>query len=444
MYVCGVTPYDEPHLGHARCYVVFDVLRRTFEFKGYRVKHIQNFTDVDDKIIDRAHQNKEDPLHYPERFIKSYFQWMSLLNVKSADQYPRVTQNMPVILNLIKKLIKNGLAYEVEGTVYYSVRKFPSYGKLSNRNVDELKKGARVEVDERKKDPLDFALWKRAKEREPSWDSPWGKGRPGWHIECSALSMQALGEEFDIHGGGLDLIFPHHENEIAQSEGATNKTFARYWIHNGFVTLNEEKMSKSLGNFFSLKDILAHTDPMVVRYFLLSQHYRSPLNYSDSDLEQARSAWFDRMVGSYRIAAEHSFQSKGLNKLDKDLETKLEALRVAFDDSLSDDLNTASALGVLNQLGTFIFELDKNKSNNFSKSTWKKIKESFDEMANVLGLMMPAEEKWDDEIYKLVKEREQARQDKEWKKSDQIRDALKKKGVLVVDSSAGPRLKRLK
>src|ERR1044071_2241928 len=281
LYVCGVTPYDEPHLGHGRCYVVFDLLKRVLLKNGYKVRHIQNFTDVDDKIIDRAHQLKKDPASFAEIYIESFNRWMKELNILPADEYPRVTTHMEEIKKLITQLVKRGLAYEIEGNVFYTVRKFPDYGNLSKRKLDELSAGARVEVDEKKKDPLDFALWKKAKPGEPQWDSPWGPGRPGWHIECSAMSMKYLGEEFDIHGGGLDLIFPHHENEIAQSVGATGKRFAHTWIHNGFVTINQEKMSKSLGNFFTLKDILTHYDPMSIRYFLLTQHYRSEEHTSE-------------------------------------------------------------------------------------------------------------------------------------------------------------------
>jgi cysteinyl-tRNA synthetase len=280
MYVCGITPYDETHLGHARCYVVFDILKRVLEKNGYDVMHIQNFTDVDDKIIVRAIDMGVSPDVYAEPFIQSFHTYMGQLNVKPASVYPRVTTHMKEIIQIIERLILRGLAYELNGSVYYEVRKFSDYGKLSKRKIDELESGARVEVDELKRDPLDFALWKNAKKGEPAWDSPWGPGRPGWHIECSAMSMKYLGEEFDIHGGGQDLIFPHHENEIAQSVGASARAFAKIWIHNGFVTVNQEKMSKSLGNFFTLKDILAKFDPMVVRYFLLGQHYRTPLDFS--------------------------------------------------------------------------------------------------------------------------------------------------------------------
>ncbi len=304
LYVCGITPYDESHIGHARCYVVFDLLKRVLLKEGFKVTHIQNFTDVDDKIIKRANEMSVSPLTYPKRFMDSYKTYMQQLNVLPADVYPLVTTHMPDIVALIEKLIARGFAYALEGDVYYAVRKFGAdYGRLSKRNIDELESGARVDVDERKKDPLDFALWKKSKPGEPSWDSPWGAGRPGWHIECSAMSMKYLGEEFDIHGGGMDLIFPHHTNEIAQSTGASGKVFARMWVHNGFVTIDDEKMSKSLGNFFTIKDVLAKFDAMTVRYFLLSQHYRSPLNFSDHALKVAETTWQQRIVGAYRVCA---------------------------------------------------------------------------------------------------------------------------------------------
>ncbi len=306
LYVCGVTPYDEPHLGHGRCYVVFDVFKRMLLKNGYKVRHIQNFTDVDDKIINRANQSKVDPIAFAEVYIESYNKWMKALNVMPAEKYPKVTTHMPDIISLIETLMKRGFAYEIEGNVFYAVRKFAEYGKLSKRKLDDLESGARVEVNEKKNDPLDFALWKKAKPGEPFWESPWGQGRPGWHIECSAMSMKYLGEEFDVHGGGLDLIFPHHENEIAQSIGATGKPFAHTWLHNGFVTINQEKMSKSLGNFFTLKDILAQYEAMAVRYFLLAQHYRSPLNYSDQELKSAATVWSQRICEAYRLSKKAS------------------------------------------------------------------------------------------------------------------------------------------
>lgn len=418
MYVCGITPYDETHLGHARCYVVFDLLKRVFIQLGYEVDHVQNFTDVDDKIIERAKQAGVSPLDYPKKFIAGFHAHMKALNVIAADKYPLVTDHMPAIITLIEKIVKNGLAYEMEGSVYYAVRKFKGYGKLSKRKIDELAAGARVDVNEKKKDPLDFALWKASKEGEPAWESPWGKGRPGWHIECSAMSQQYLGEDFDIHGGGQDLIFPHHENEIAQSEGATGKGFAHVWVHNGFVTVNKEKMSKSLGNFFTLKDILAKYDPMVVRYFLLTQHYKSPLNFSDQELEAAKTTWVDRVCGAARLVKD----------------SKPGIPPAAFMDALEDDLNTSVALAVLNQTCHAIFSAN-GAVGNFGEELMA--------MLNVLGLRVSFEENWEPDVLALLDARQKARAAKNWAESDAIRDKLKVKGLVVEDTANGPRLKRI-
>ncbi|MDD5259505.1 MAG: cysteine--tRNA ligase, partial [bacterium] len=291
MYVCGVTPYDEVHLGHARCYVAFDVIRRYLEYKGYTVNYIQNFTDIDDKIIKRAQEKNVQPLELAQKNIDAYFQDINALNIKPALKYPRVTEHIPDIIKIVENLVNSRHAYVVDGDVYFRVASFPGYGKLSKRELDQLKSGARVEIDERKESPLDFALWKKEKPGEPSWTSPWGNGRPGWHIECSAMSLGELKiDTLDIHGGGQDLIFPHHENEIAQSEAVTGKPFAKYWLHNGFVTINKEKMSKSLGNFFTLKEIYKKYEPQVVRLFLISQHYRSPIDFSENKLEEMSRA----------------------------------------------------------------------------------------------------------------------------------------------------------
>ena len=294
MYVCGITPYDESHLGHARCYVFFDCVRRFFKALGFQVLHIQNFTDVDDKIIARALELGESASALAERNIDDYLKKMALLNVLPADHYPRVTETIPEIVRFIEGLVKKGAAYPLNGDVYFRVRSIQDYGKLSKRSLEGMEAGARVEVNEKKEDPMDFALWKAAKPGEPSWESPWGSGgagRPGWHIECSVMATKYLGETFDIHGGGQDLIFPHHENEIAQSEALSGKPFARYWLHNGFVTLNRQKMSKSLGNFFSLSEIFARVSPEIVRFFLLSRHYKTPLDFSDDLLAQAKNAY---------------------------------------------------------------------------------------------------------------------------------------------------------
>lgn len=433
LYVCGITPYDESHVGHARCYVVFDILKRVLQFShGYKVTHIQNFTDVDDKIIKRANEMGLPAESYPKPFMKSFQEYMKLLNVLPADEYPLVTTHMKEIIALIEKLIARGYAYEMEGDVYYSVRKFgEKYVELSKRNLEEMIAGARVDVNEKKKDPLDFALWKKAKEGEPSWESPWGKGRPGWHIECSAMSEKYLGEEFDIHGGGMDLIFPHHTNEIAQSVGASGKKFANFWVHNGFVTVDNEKMSKSLGNFFTLKDIFAKYDPMVVRYFFLTTHYRSPLNFSDQALESAKSAW-NRITAAYKECCD---RTGNLPKGENVPFSNEEKFRWALDL----DLNTPSALAELNRMVAGIYVNDES----YPAENLLRIKNVLDRMFNLLGLVPNIQESWSAEILELAKARESARKNKEWKKSDEIRDALKAKGVLVEDTSAGPRLKKI-
>lgn len=442
--MCGITPYDQPHVGHARCYVVFDILKRFLQNKGFDVRHVQNYTDIDDKIIERAQQQKVTPADLAEKNIHIFEQMMNRLNITPADEYPRVTENMPAIVQLIEKLVQRGIAYEKKGSVYFSVRLFQGYGKLSKRNIDQLEEGARVEVDPDKKDPLDFALWKAVKPGEPSWVSPWGPGRPGWHIECSVMSMQSLGEEFDIHGGGQDLIFPHHENEIAQSEAATGKNFSRYWIHNGFVTINKEKMSKSLGNFFTLQDVMSQTDPMVLRYFLISQHYKTPLNFSDAELKAIETVWTQRIVGAYRIAARWEHESKGSqDNLGCGLPNEVETVTKDFEIALDQDLNTPVALGILNRFCTLIFELDKSQGEQLSREVWSNIREKMDIMLNILGLVVPSEESWGQEILDLVEERQRARANKNWAKSDRIRDELKRHGITIEDASSGPRLKRI-
>lgn len=435
LYVCGITPYDETHLGHARCYVVFDILKRVLLHYGYNVTHIQNFTDVDDKIIERANKHNMPADRYAEPFIKSFNDYMKRLNILPADQYPRVTTHIPEIINLIETLVQKGLAYESEGTVYYAVRKFPGYGRLSHRKLDDLEAGARVERDERKNDPFDFALWKKAKPKEPAWPSPWGLGRPGWHIECSAMSMKYLGEAFDIHGGGQDLIFPHHENEIAQSVGATGKEFARLWVHNGFVTVNQQKMSKSLGNFFTLKDIFGQFEPMVVRYFLLTQHYRSPLNFSDQELKAAQTTWLERIQGAHRIALEREGAASAGSA----------TVPPAFEEALRDDLNTPAALAVLNGVVRQIYSIDKEWNSTVSQNR-QKIRENrlqLKAMLDVLGLNLPQSEDWNEGIKSLIQEREEARRSRNWARADEIRKELESKGIFVEDTPQGSRLKRL-
>ena len=427
MYVCGITPYDETHLGHGRAYVVFDVIRRYLEYSGYSVNYVQNITDIDDKIIKRANELKISIGELTQKYIDSYFDVMGKLNVKRATQYPKATEHINDMIAVIGKLIKHGYAYVVNGDVYFEVAKDKEYGKLSKRKLDDMKEGARVAVDERKKAPLDFALWKSAKEGEPSWDSPWGKGRPGWHIECSTMSTKYLGETFDIHGGGLDLIFPHHENEIAQAECATGKPFARYWIHNGFVNVNNEKMSKSLGNFFTLKDIFAKYDsvnkvniPMQIRFYLLSTHYRSPINFSDVDLENSQGG-FDRIIKVFTIVREKA--SCGKETVG---DNRLKLIKEGFVSAMDNDFNTAEAMGSVFKLCDFIFEL--NNEANVSEKLWAQTTSLFEELVvDILGLHAHTE--LTDEVNIARKEIDEARKRKDWATADNKRKALESKGL---------------
>ncbi|OGR80027.1 MAG: cysteine--tRNA ligase [Elusimicrobia bacterium RIFCSPLOWO2_02_FULL_39_32] len=432
MYVCGITPYDESHLGHARCYVFFDVVKRLFKESGLEVTCIQNFTDIDDKIIARAKDLKEDPKKCADRFIEDYFQKMDLLNVKRATFYPRVTEVIPEIIQFIQKLLGLGLAYPLDGDIYYSVRNFKGYGKLSKRTLDEMESGARVEVDERKQDPFDFALWKKAKEGEPFWDSPWGGGRPGWHIECSVMAMKHLGETFDIHGGGQDLIFPHHENEIAQSEGLTKKIFARAWLHNGFVTVNREKMSKSLGNFFTLREIFEKFKPEVVRFFLLSRHYRTPLDFSDELLQQSANAY-----QSLKEAEEISFF---LLEEEPKEHLILEDKKKFFLDALSDDFNTEKAIAELFKLRNEMVEAFKKRDLAWIAKARNTLYHCSVELLGVSlksDLTLPLI----GELKQKLKERELARKNKDWARADILRNEILMKGRVIEDTPSGPIIK---
>lgn len=453
MYVCGVTPYDEVHLGHARCYVAFDVIRRYLEYKGYTVNHIQNFTDIDDKIIKRAQEKNIPPLELAQKNIDAYFQDINALNIKPAKQYPRVTEHIPDIIKIVEKLVTSDHAYVVDGDVYFRVASFPSYGKLSKRELDQLKSGARVDVDERKGSPLDFALWKKEKPGEPSWPSPWGNGRPGWHIECSAMSLGELKiDTLDIHGGGQDLIFPHHENEIAQSEAATGKPFAKYWLHNGFVTINKEKMSKSLGNFFTLKEIYKKYDPQVVRLLLISQHYRSPIDFSENKLEEMSRAQerFTTVLNNMREAVDR--MSAAMNINEKRVPPALIATAEAkFETAMDDDFNTSEALAVLYELVTATnIALERNDLDLMEVSY---LARTMIKLGKVLGLfptggVLPANAdalKSKDinksEIESLIAQREEARRNKQWAESDRIRDILTAKGIVLEDTAHGTRWK---
>ncbi|OGS26286.1 MAG: cysteine--tRNA ligase [Elusimicrobia bacterium RIFOXYB2_FULL_48_7] len=442
MYVCGITPYDRCHLGHARCYVVFDTIRRYFEYSGYNVEYVQNFTDIDDKIINRSKELNIGYKELAEKFIDDFFENCKKINIKPASEYPRVSQHIPEILATITRLVEKGYAYAVEGDVYYSVKKFEGYGKLSKRNTDDLLVGARIAPGEKKRDPLDFALWKASKPEEPSWDSPWGKGRPGWHIECSAMSLHEIGTEtLDIHGGGQDLIFPHHENEIAQSEAATGKPFANYWIHNGFVTINKEKMSKSLGNFFALSDIFAKYAPPVVRLFLISQHYRTPLDFSDNKLEQAKNGW-ERITRAKEIAENliPSAPEGGLTQFHKNLADEYVK---KFTESMNNDFNTSEALAALHGLVNQLYSFETDRSSDINKSAIKYSLSKLTEICGVLGFILPSRQAANDEIMSLVQQRLDARKNKDFAKADEIRKKIDSLGYVVEDTPSGPRVRQV-
>ena len=441
MYVCGITPYDETHLGHGRAYVVFDIVRRYLEYSGFKVNYIQNITDIDDKIIKRANELKIPIQELTKKYIDSYFEVMDKLNVKKATQYPKATEHIADMVKVIDGLIKKGYAYVVDGDVYFEVAKFKEYGKLSKRKLDELKEGARVAVDERKKAPLDFALWKSAKEGEPSWDSLWGKGRPGWHIECSVMSLKAAGvETLDIHGGGLDLVFPHHENEIAQAECFTGKPFAKYWIHNGFVTVNHEKMSKSLGNFFTLKDIFAKYNPMLIRFYLLSTHYRSPINFSDADLENAKGG-LNRLIQAFSVIHDKVF---GVRRLDFQIrDTSLLAIKNEFIKAMDNDFNTAEAIGIVFNLCDLVFKYEKDAQS--PHSLWFQIDSLMYDMCNkILGLNIEIESEGEDmaQISILAKDLLDFRKIKDYKKADEIRQKIIDMGWKIELSTNEVRFKK--
>lgn len=428
MYVCGITPYDEVHLGHARVYVAFDVISRHLKRSGFTVKFVQNFTDIDDKIIKRAKEKGISAAELSNRYIEDYFLQMDKLNIKRADVYPKVTENIEHIIGFIQKLIKNGYAYEMNGDVNYSVRKFGSYGKLSCRSIDDLRSGARVEIDEHKKDPLDFALWKKtlpSEPFEPCWDSPWGKGRPGWHTECSVMSLRYLGETLDIHGGGQDLIFPHHENEIAQSEAVTGKPFVRYWIHNGFVTVNHEKMSKSLGNFFTMREIFEKFAPRVVRYFLLSQHYKSPLDFSDDKLVQAGEAL--RGIDT----ALNALSQHGVQKYDNSGPVLEDAFN-KFISHLDNDFSTEKAISIIHELKDQILSNAHISDKEWLAKAWNTVRIMLEDFLGIdIKQSIP------ERIMQLAQERKNARTIKDWKKADELRIKLKDEGFVVMDNPDG-------
>ncbi|QSQ08945.1 Cysteine--tRNA ligase [Koleobacter methoxysyntrophicus] len=438
MYVCGPTVYNYFHIGNARVFITFDTFRRYLKYRGYKVIYVQNFTDIDDKLIKRAKEEGVTVKEIAEKYIEEYFRDADALGIERADYHPRATENIPEIIEIIKTLQNKGYAYEVEGDVYYRARKFEDYGKLSHQNLEELEAGARVQVEERKEDPLDFTLWKRAKPGEPSWDSPWGKGRPGWHIECSAMALKYLGETIDIHAGGPDLIFPHHENEIAQSEGATGKPFAKYWMHVGYLNVNNEKMSKSLGNFFTAREIAARYDPEVIRFFMLSAHYRSPINFSPELLDQAGKA-LERLYNTIDNLA-HLFKNTDDTEERPYFLKKLEELRDKFINAMDDDFNTADAISILFDISREINTVlnERSKKNHIDRAL-----NLLKELGGILGILKKERDViLEKEIEALVKKREQARKEKDWATADSIREQLKKKGIILEDTPAGVRWKR--
>lgn len=439
MYVCGPTVYNYIHIGNARPAIVFDTVRRYLEFRGYEVQYVSNFTDVDDKLIRAAKELGEDVPTIAERFINAYFEDTTALGCKHATIHPRVTENMDIIIDFIDELVKKGYAYESDGDVYYRTRKFEGYGKLSHQSIDELQSGARIEVGEKKEDPLDFTLWKAAKDGEIAWDSPWGQGRPGWHIECSAMARKYLGDTIDIHAGGQDLSFPHHENEIAQSEALTGKTFAKYWLHNGYINIDNEKMSKSLGNFVLVHDIIQKHEPSLLRFFILSVHYRHPINYNEEILENTRKG-YERLQTAY-VNLKHRLEAAtDLNDGNSEWLTNIDELHNSFIKEMDDDFNTANAISVL-------FELAKQANvylleNTTSKEVIEAFINEFNQLGGALGLTFDAQELVDEEIENLIQQRIDARKNRDFKLADQIRDELKAKNIILEDTAQGTRWKR--
>ena len=442
IYACGPTVYDYFHIGNARPFITFDVLRRYFEHRGYEVTFVQNFTDIDDKMIKRANKEGITVKELGDRFIGEYYEDAKALGIRPATVHPRATEHIGEIIHLVKTLQDKGYAYEVNGDVYFDTKKDAGYGKLSGQNLDDLEAGARIDVDDGKKNPADFALWKAQKPGEPAWPSPWGMGRPGWHIECSAMSMKYLGETFDIHAGGKDLLFPHHENEVAQSECATGKPFARYWMHNGFINIDNEKMSKSLGNFFTVRDIRKEYEPEDIRMFMLSAHYRSPVNFSREMVAQAHASLQRLYTARERLLfLKKSAPERELNADEQAFLDRIREYAARFDAAMDDDLNTADALGA-------IFEIVKDANVSLNEQSARAAVEgalnTLLELAKVLGLLMKeAEEGLPADIQAMADERAQARKEKNWKRSDELRDALAAAGYAVKDTPQGQNITKL-
>jgi cysteinyl-tRNA synthetase len=462
MYVCGVTVYDHCHIGHARANVVFDVIFRYLRHSGYEVTYVRNYTDVDDKIINRANREGVDFREITERFIKEFDRDMAQLGVAIPTCQPRATEHIDDIIKIVQTLVDKGFAYPSGGDVYFDVETYKDYLKLSKRNLDDMKAGARIEIDERKNHPMDFVLWKEAKPGEPSWDSPWGKGRPGWHIECSAMSMRFLGETIDIHGGGKDLVFPHHENEIAQSEAATGRPFVKYWLHNGFVNINSEKMSKSLGNFFTIKEVLERYDAEALRFFLITAHYRSPLDFSDQNVTEAESG-LDRIYSALAkideiivgVSNEQlTVKKANLKEIEQELLEKVENFSSRFREAMDDDFNTAQVLGHIFDLVRSVNRVlaESGKISADLKMILAKARSVLDEAGEVLGIFRTRPDVYlenarerklgelgisREEIERLIEERTTARKSRDFARSDEIRDSLLARNIVLLDSPQG-------
>ncbi|EEL42428.1 Cysteinyl-tRNA synthetase [Bacillus cereus Rock3-29] len=419
--------------------MVFDTVRRYLEYKGYEVQYVSNFTDVDDKLIKAANELGEDVPTIADRFVEAYFEDVTALGCKHATVHPRVTENMDIIIEFIQELVNKGYAYESEGDVYFRTKEFEGYGKLSHQPIADLRHGARIEVGEKKQDPLDFALWKAAKEGEIFWESPWGKGRPGWHIECSAMARKYLGDTIDIHAGGQDLAFPHHENEIAQSEALTGKTFARYWMHNGYINIDNEKMSKSLGNFILVHDIIKQYDPQLIRFFMLSVHYRHPINFSE-ELLQSTNNGLERIKTAYGNLKHRMESSANLTDHNEKWLAEMEKFQAAFEEAMDDDFNTANAItelyNVANHANQYL--LEEHTSKVVIEAYVKQLETLFD----ILGLELAKEELLDEEIEALIQKRIEARKNRDFALSDQIRDDLKERNIILEDTAQGTRWKR--
>ncbi len=448
MYVCGVTVYDYCHVGHARAAIVFDTFYRYFQYAGYEVNFVRNFTDIDDKIINRANETGVDWQEVNHKYIEAFYEDMGKLNIASPTEEPKATDHIPEMLDMIQSLVDQDKAYESAGDVFYSIKSFKDYGCLSGKNIDDLQSGARVEVNETKRNPLDFALWKKSKPGEPFWESPWGPGRPGWHIECSAMSKKYLGDTFDIHGGGKDLVFPHHENEIAQSCGCTGKKPVRYWVHNGFVNIDKEKMSKSLGNFFTIREVYKKYHPEVLRLFLISSHYRSPIDFSEKNLDDATkvlSRFYEGLAGARKkianLAATPDFHEK----------VKSHALTKKFEAAMNDDLNTAVAIAHMNEelrnINTAVLGKNETSLEDLAIAT-----AAWESAGKILGLFARTPEEFENELFttknldldldvskieQLIADRNSARQSKNWAEADRCRDDLTQMGILIEDTPNG-------